>query len=74
MSSVASTISDNKMGQSKDPMFEKLQQIQQSQDIHQDAQHLGIDPDMRQCIIHPGMMDDGTYGYSTAQYQMLGQP
>ncbi|KAA6358315.1 MAG: hypothetical protein EZS28_046158, partial [Streblomastix strix] len=21
-----------------------------------------------------GMMDDGTYGYSTAQYQMLGQP
>ncbi|KAA6389856.1 MAG: hypothetical protein EZS28_014617 [Streblomastix strix] len=65
---------DNKMGQSKDPMLEKLQQMQQGQDAQQGAQHLGMDPDMHQGIIHPGMMDYGTYGYSTAKYQMLGQP
>ncbi|KAA6365762.1 MAG: hypothetical protein EZS28_038712 [Streblomastix strix] len=74
MSSVASTISDNKMGQSKDPMFEEMLQMQQGQDAHQGAQHLGMDPDMHQGMIHPCLMDDGTYGYSTAQYQMLGQP
>ncbi|KAA6373195.1 MAG: hypothetical protein EZS28_031278 [Streblomastix strix] len=45
-----------------------------NQDAHQDSQHLGMDRDMHQGMIQRGIMDDGTYGYSTAQYQMLGQP
>ncbi|KAA6373604.1 MAG: hypothetical protein EZS28_030869 [Streblomastix strix] len=54
--------------------------IELNQEYHQLYQlsyynkHLGTDPDMHQGMIHPGMMHDGTYGYSTAQYQMLGQP
>ncbi|KAA6376680.1 MAG: hypothetical protein EZS28_027792 [Streblomastix strix] len=62
------------LGKCKDAMFEKLQQMQQGQDAQQDSQHLGMDADMHQGMIHRGMMDDGTYGYSTAQYQMVGQP
>ncbi|KAA6394410.1 MAG: hypothetical protein EZS28_010068 [Streblomastix strix] len=61
-SSVTSTMSDNKMGQSKDPMFEKMQKMQQGQDAHQGAQHPGMHPGMHQGIhpdTHQGMMHQG---------------
>ncbi|KAA6394287.1 MAG: hypothetical protein EZS28_010183, partial [Streblomastix strix] len=58
---------DNKIIQNKDPMFEKMQQMQQTQqgqDIHQGAQqHPGIHPGMHPRMmqhpgIHPGMHPD----------------